>query len=76
MTRNVEKIAEGLLARMRLSHAQASVLLDQSSDSETLRVYVFDERAAQQKFDVRSWQGYRVEVVRGVEVKPHQRVKG
>ncbi len=76
MRRNVEKIAGGLLERMHLSSAQAAVLLDQSSEPETLRVHIFDERAAEQSFDIKQWCGYRVDIVRGAKVEPHGRVTG
>lgn len=69
--RSVEKIAEGLLAHLHLSHAQASVLLDESSRPRTLRVYIFDERAAQQAFRIRKWRGYRVDIVRDANVELH-----
>ncbi len=73
MRRNVEKTARGLLERMHLSPAQASVLLDQSSEPETLRVYIFDEHAAKRSFDVKQWRGYRVDIVRGAKVEPQRR---
>ena len=76
MSGKAEKIAEGLLAHMRLTHAQAAVLLDQTSEPETLRVYIFEERAAKQSFDIKKWRGYRVHIVRGVKVEPHRRATG
>ena len=76
MGRAVEKIAEGLLAHMQLSHAQASVLLDESSRPCTLRVYIFDERAAKQAFKISKWRGYRVDIVRGAKVELYGRAAG
>ena len=72
MKRNVEKIAQGLLKRMQLSSAQAAVLLDQSSEPETLRVYIFDGRISKQSFDIKQWRGYRVDIVRDAKVEPHR----
>ena len=73
MRRNVDKTARGLLERMHLSSTQAAVLLDQSSEPETLRVYIFDEQVAKQSFDIKQWRGYRVDIVRGAKVEPHRR---
>ena len=76
MRRNVEKIAQGLLGRMHLSATQAAVLLDQTAEPKTLRVYIFDERAAKQSFDIKKWRGYRVDIVRDAKVEPHRRATG
>ena len=74
MDRNVQKVARGLLAHLHLSPTDASVLLDQSSQPETLRVFILDERAARQSFDIKQWRGYRVEIVRNVKFEPHRRL--
>ena len=74
--RNVEKISQGLLERMHLSPTQAAVLLDQSTEPETLQVYIFDEFTAKQSFDIKQWRGYCVAIVRGAKVEPHKRATG
>ena len=76
MKRDVEKISRGLLDRLHLSPAQAAVLLDQSTEPETLQVYIFDDLTAKQSFDIKQWRGYRVAIVRGAKVEPHRRATG
>lgn len=76
MRSDVEKIADGLLARMHLSRGQAAVLLDQTSEPETLRVYIFDERASKRTFDIKCWSGYHVDIVRNAKFEPHTRAIG
>jgi hypothetical protein len=72
----MESLAEGLLAHMRLSDSQASVLLDQTSDPGTLRVFIFDTIASRRPFTVKQWRGYRVDIVRNARFEPQQRVAG
>ena len=76
MGRDVEKTADGLLACMHLSHGQAAVLLDQTSEPETLRVFIFDERASKRTFDIKHWHGYNVDIVHNAKFEPHRRVTG
>ena len=76
MRRALEQIAQGLLTHMHLSHGQASVLLDETSEPGVLRVYIFSEPAAARSFDITRWRGYHVEIVRGAKVVPHRRASG
>ena len=76
MGHNVEKTADGLLACMHLSRGQAAVLLDQTSEPETLRVFIFDERASKRTFDIKHWRGYNVDIVCNAKFEPHGQVIG
>lgn len=71
MTReSINELGAGLLAQLRLSPAEASVLFDARAN-RTLRVLIFDKDAYRRLIPIREWHGFHVDYVGGLEARPH-----
>lgn len=71
MTReSIQELGAGLLARLRLSPAEASVLFDARAD-KTLRVFVFNREAFRRLTPINEWHGFHVRYIGDVEVRPY-----
>lgn len=65
-------VADSLMEYLRLSDAQATILLDETTTPPTLRVYVFDTNLlASRKWPKKlEWQGYGVEIIPSEPFRP------
>jgi len=73
--RDATKAADSLMEHLRLSDAQAAVLVDRTAATEaTLRLYVFDPVVFSSRKWPKSWQGFIVQVVRSAPFRPHTRI--
>jgi len=70
MRESIQEIGAGLLAQLRLSPAEASVLFDARA-SRTLRVLIFDKAAYRRVVPIKEWHGFHVDYVGGIEARPH-----
>jgi len=67
---DARKAAESLMDHLRLSDAQAAVLLDQTASEPTLRVYVFDSALVASRRWPKHWLGFAVEIVPSAPFRP------
>ncbi len=65
-----EQAADSLMDYLRLSDDQATVLLDETTDPPTFRIYIFDPAVFESKKWPHQWQGYLVRVIRSAPFKP------
>jgi hypothetical protein len=71
MTReSIQELGAGLLARLRLSPAEASVLFDARVD-RTLRVFVYSREAYRRLTPIKEWHGFQVCYIGDVELRPY-----
>jgi hypothetical protein len=66
----IRELGEGLLAQLRLSPAEAAVMLDARA-KRTLRVYIFDKAASRRVKQIVEWRGFHVAYVSGLDARPH-----
>ena len=64
------EISESLLAHLRLSASEATVIVDQRTNVTALVVHIFGKAASRRVRTLSEWQGYPVSFIRDVNFYP------